>query len=147
MMLLSARDMKRLEGVHADLVSVVRRAFQIWDTQKTGLPLIVTEGVRTLKRQQELFAMGRTAPGKKVTWTMVSRHLTGHAVDIAIIREGKIPNAEDPLWDTLGECMFDAAKELQIKIRWGGDWDQAGIAHERGEGDLVHFELPASYYP
>jgi peptidoglycan L-alanyl-D-glutamate endopeptidase CwlK len=41
----------------------------------------------------------------------------------------------------MADAMFAAAKELNIKIRWGRDWDQDGIIGEKGETDGPHFEL------
>lgn len=47
-----------------------------------GTKLKVLETKRSAERQAWLFAQGRTRPGKIVTWTMASRHLTGEAVDV-----------------------------------------------------------------
>lgn len=49
-------------------------------------------------------------------------------------------------WDTK-QCYFFAgivvakAKELGIKIRWGGDWDGDNDVNDQTFNDLVHFEL------
>lgn len=141
-MTLTARDKKRLEGVHPDLVSVVRRAFQIWDSLGTGYRLSVAEGVRTKERQAELYAQGRTKPGPIVTWTLESRHITGHAVDIVMSKNGVIPWSDRSLWDALYECMTEAASFLCIDIRSGLDWDMDGQTREKGERDAPHYELP-----
>src|SRR5574343_291479 len=69
---LSSRSLKALEGVHPDLVAVVHRAIEI-----TPVDFVVIEGVRTIERQRELFKAGASR-------TMKSRHLTGHAVDLAV---------------------------------------------------------------
>jgi peptidoglycan L-alanyl-D-glutamate endopeptidase CwlK len=37
--------------------------------------------------------------------------------------------------------MFNAAKELNVDIRWGADWNQNGKKREKGETDSPHFEL------
>ncbi len=68
---LSARSMKNLNGVNANLVRVVRHALEL-----TPIDFVVIEGLRTMKRQQELVAAGASQ-------TMNSRHITGHAVDLA----------------------------------------------------------------
>ena len=39
-------------------------------------------GGRDKKDQAELYAKGRTKPGKKVTWTMHSNHIGGNAIDV-----------------------------------------------------------------
>ncbi|MFO0467523.1 MAG: M15 family metallopeptidase, partial [bacterium] len=69
-MTLTARCGQRLAGVHPDLVRVVERA------AKDGTKFRVIEGLRTMDRQAELVRAGKSQ-------TMRSRHLTGHAVDLA----------------------------------------------------------------
>jgi len=131
----------RLEGVHPDLVRVVKRAIQI-----TRQDFSVLEGVREPARQKALYAQGRTAPGQIVTWTLTSNHFKrkdgwGYAVDL-------IPHPVDwegpnrfPKFDEIARAMFAAAAELGIAIRWGADWDRDGKPRERGESDSPHFEL------
>lgn len=98
----------------------------------------VLEGVRTKERQRQLYNQGRTTPGTIVTWTMSSKHIEGTAVDL-------IPYPLDwnnlKAFDAISVAMFEAAKELGVKIRWGADWNQNGKPRERGESDSPHFEL------
>lgn len=137
---LGTTSLKRLEGVHPDLVRVVHRAIAL-----TEQDFMVLEGVRTPERQAELYAQGRTKPGNIVTWTLNSRHFVqpdgfGHAVDL-------VPWPVD--WNTLSKfdavaaAMFNAAEELGVAIRWGADWDADGNPRERGESDSPHFEVLA----
>lgn len=42
--------------------------------KEVGDKVFITESFRTLKRQRELYAQGRTTPGKIVTWTTDSMH-------------------------------------------------------------------------
>ena len=122
-----------LQGVDETLVNVVKRAIEISEVDFT-----VLEGVRTLERQRELYAQGRTAPGKIVTWTMKSKHIEGKAVDL-------VPYPLD--WNDLEkfnkikDAMFKAAKEQDVNLRWGADWDQDGNYREKGETDSPHFEI------
>ena len=138
---LSARSRARLAGVHPDLAKVVNLAIRL-----TTVDFAVLEGVRTPERQRELYAQGRTKPGKKVTWTLTSNHFAapdgfGYAVDLVpwpVDWEGP---TRFPKFDAIAEAMFAAAKELGVPIRWGADWDQDGNPRERGETDSPHFEL------
>lgn len=136
---LSARSLKRLDGVHPDLRRVIQRAIL-----KSDQDFTVLEGVRTPERQQQLYAQGRTRPGPKVTWTLNSRHFInrdtgfGHAVDLAPF---PIDWSDLKKFDAIAAAMFAAADELNIPIRWGADWDRDGRPHERGESDSVHWEL------
>lgn len=118
--------MKRLEGVHPDLVRVVQHAIKI-----SKVDFTVLEGVRTLATQRKYFSAGKTR-------TMNSRHLTGHAVDLAPVVNGEIS------WDwkdfhPLAEAMKAAAKAENVPITWGGDWTTFK--------DGPHWELPWAKYP
>lgn len=135
---LGAKSLARLEGVHPDLVRVVKRAIEL-----TKQDFMVLEGVRTPARQRELYAQGRTKPGQKVTWTLNSNHFLnkatgfGHAVDLVPF---PIDWNHDKL-DVVSNSMFAAAEELGVALRWGADWDRDGKPREKGETDSPHFEL------
>lgn len=135
-MVLDERSEKRLEGVNPTLVSIVRRA-----AKRLPFSLFVVEGLRTRERQAELYAQGRTKPGKKVTWTLHSKHLEGKAVDLAPLIDGAIDWADLSKFDAIAKAMQDAAKEVGVAVRWGGNWDMDGQPRERGESDSPHFEL------
>jgi peptidoglycan L-alanyl-D-glutamate endopeptidase CwlK len=146
----------RLTGVHPDIAKVVNRAIQI-----TTQDFMVLEGVRSKEQCYINWGKGRSAatlieagvPHKyaqpnmsKVTWLrnpLSSKHCLqkdgyGHAVDL-------VPYPVD--WNTLskfdaiGKAMMTAAKELNVSIRWGADWDRDGKLRERGESDSPHFEI------
>lgn len=135
-MQLDERSEKRLDGVNPTLVSIIRRA-----AKRLPFALFVVEGLRTRERQAELYAQGRTKPGKKVTWTLHSKHLDGKAVDLAPIINGAIDWADLSKFDAIAKAMQDAAKEVGVPMRWGADWDMDGKPRERGESDSPHFEL------
>ena len=130
---LGKTSLARLQGVDETLVNVVKRAIEISEVDFT-----VMEGVRTLERQRELYAQGRTTPGKIVTWTMKSKHIEGKAVDL-------VPYPLDwndiEKFNKIKDAMFQAAKELDVNLRWGADWDGDGKYREKGEYDSPHFEI------
>lgn len=123
---LTATDEQRLKGVHPDLIKVVQRAAEI-----TTLPFRVLEGLRSVAQQRENVKRG-------VSWTMNSRHLTGHAVDIVPFLNGKVSWAW-PLYHQLAAVMKQAAVDVGVTIEWGGDW--------RKTKDGPHFQLPYRTYP
>ena len=123
---LSLKSVARLKGVHADLVAITTEAARI-----TPLDFIVTEGLRTLARQKQLMAAGATR-------TLNSRHITGHAVDLAAVVDGEI-RWDWPLYQRLATAMKQAAGSLGLPIEWGGDW--------RSFKDGPHFQLPWKSYP
>lgn len=137
---LGPQSRAKLARVHPRLIRVVERAIQI-----SAVDFKVIEGVRTPERQKELYAQGRTKPGKVVTWTLKSNHFLqpdgfGHAVDL-------LPAPYDwkdlQPFNQMATAMIAASRELGIPIRWGGDWDRDGRPREKGETDSPHFELAA----
>ena len=123
------RSERNLQGVHPDLVKVIRRAHEMYTTDAETF--IVTEGLRTKERQEQLFKAGHSM-------TRNSRHLTGHAVDLAIKLHGEITWAT-PAYKRLMLVVESAARELGIEIEAGGRW--------RTFQDYPHFQLPWSKYP
>ena len=122
---LGKRSLSNLEGVHPDLVKVVNRAIEL-----TQVDFTVIEGLRTKERQAQLLK-------EKKTTTRKSRHLTGHAVDIAAWVDGTVS------WDwkhyyIIEKAVKQAASELKIPIQWGGDW--------KTFKDAPHWQLPFNKY-
>lgn len=129
------RSEKNLQGVKPELVKVVRLALS-----QSAVDFAVIEGVRTKQRQAELFKKGATK-------TMNSRHLTGHAVDLVPMINGQIPWHDKTKFKEIAKAMFQAAKALNIKIRWGGDWNENGESEDERFYDGPHFELHRAVYP
>ena len=120
---LGSKSLKKLEGVHPDIVAVVKRAISISDQDFS-----VGEGLRSVERQKKLVATGKST-------TMNSRHLTGHAVDLF-----PYPLSWD--WEyfyPIADAMKTAAKELKVGLEWGGDW--------KSFPDGPHFQLSWEGYP
>lgn len=120
------QSLERLKGVHPDLVKVIEEAIK-----ESPLDFSITEGLRTKERQKELFSSGKSQ-------TMNSRHLTGHAADIAVIKDGTVT------WDLkyyriVTDHIKKVAKELNIPIVCGIDW----VSFVDGP----HIELNRSKYP
>ena len=121
---LGTRSLQSLSGVNPDMVAVVKRAIEITEQDFT-----VIEGIRNVSRQRELYKAGKST-------TMNSRHITGHAVDM-------VPWPVDwndlERFEVMSEAMKKAAEELDIPIKWGGDW--------KSFYDAPHFELDRKTYP
>lgn len=131
---LMQRDIDRLKGVHPSLVAVVKKCAEI-----TDIDFIVTEGLRTLDRQKILLKEGKTT-------TLNSKHLTGHAVDLAVwfdYDKDKVVDANELSWKflyykQLADNMKKAAALVGVAIVWGGDWTSFK--------DGPHFQIdPAKY--
>jgi peptidoglycan L-alanyl-D-glutamate endopeptidase CwlK len=77
------------------------------------LQMFLTEGFRSSERQDELYAQGRTKPGRVVTQAKggQSPHNHGLAVDFAFVKGAK----QD--WKKFGHCV------RLVGLEWGGDWN------------------------
>lgn len=128
-MILNTTSNQRLRGVHPDLVRVVWRCAADWADKDTSF--IVTCGLRTIEEQRLLYKKGATR-------TLRSRHLTGHAVDLAVAIQGQV-RWDWPLYAKLAKAMKVAAKAEKVPIEWGGDW--------KTFKDGPHYQLPVSKYP
>lgn len=143
---------QNLVGVHPDLVRVVLRAIEI-----TAHDFQVYDGVRTIEEQAALVASGASK-------TMESRHLTGHAVDLVPVVNGKLRWEMGPCC-AIAEAVRLAAQQCGVQVRWGGDWEILNgyidppeemiaeyVERRRSQGkrafiDGPHFELPKGIYP
>lgn len=121
----SQRSLDHLNGVHPALVTVMKRAIQL-----SPVDFAIIDGLRSVEEQRELFKKGATT-------TMNSRHLTGHAVDVAPFVNGRL-RWDWPLFHVIAKAVKDAAFEDNIKIVWGGDW--------KTFADGPHFELDRRWY-
>lgn len=110
----------RLQGVHPKLVKVIERAIEI-----TQIDFAVHEGLRTPDRQRRLVASGASQ-------TLNSKHLKqadgyGHAVDLLPYLDTDGNGTPEISWHwahyyPLAEAVRQAAKELGVRVRWGGCW-------------------------
>ena len=123
---LSNRSLAALKGVHPDLVVVVHEAIRT-----TPVDFMVTEGLRSPQRQAALVQSGASQ-------TLNSRHLTGHAVDVAAWVDGQV-RWDWPLYPRIAEAFKAAAKLNGVPLVWGGDWPRLR--------DGPHFELCRKAYP
>lgn len=122
----SQRSENNLKGVNPDLVKIVRRALQL-----SPVDFGITEGLRTVERQRQLVATGKSQ-------TMNSRHISGHAVDV-FAYPTSAGSWEWKYYEQIATAFKQAAKELNIPVEWGGDWKTLK--------DGPHFQLPHAKYP
>lgn len=105
----SEKSNSKLDGVDERLIQVATLALQL-----SPVDFGITEGVRTLERQKELVRAGASR-------TLKSKHLEGKAIDVVAYVGGKV--AWDwPLYEKIAKAFKQAAAELDVNIKWGGDW-------------------------
>lgn len=106
---LTAADERKLVGVAAPLVAVVRRVALTYSGR-----FIVVEGLRSKARQKELFRVGKSR-------TLNSKHLVGRAVDVAPLLGKSVSwNWDD--FTPLVEAAKACASQLGVPMNFGYDW-------------------------
>ena len=116
---------ERLKGVNPRLQQVVQLAATL-----CPIDIYVIEGVRSIERQRELVAAGKSK-------TMNSRHLNGGAVDLW---DGK--SWEREKFMPIRVAMLDAAARLRVDITHGADWNRNGIIEGgRDSWDYPHWQI------
>lgn len=83
-----------------------------------GVPLRVIETLRTVERHAANLRNG-------TSWTKVSKHLTGLAIDVCPEEYLAIKgwNPDGKLWQVVGMVG------RELGLRWGGDWKQRDMGH------------------
>ena len=120
------RSAMNISTLHKKLQSIAKEF--VIRCKKAGLGVKIICGLRSYAEQAELFAKGRTQPGRRVTnaGPGQSMHNFGLAFDVGVFVDGKyLP--ESPQYLSAGAI----GKELGL--RWGGDF--------KSIKDEPHFEL------
>lgn len=146
------KSMPRMSGLHPVLVAgtmaLIERCYA------RGVPIIITQGLRTIAEQNGLYAKGRTqaqlnAVGlshvkaqpkeDKVTNAIggTSNHNYGLAIDFALL----LPDGRTVSWDTLRDGDKDSLPDWsevveeakKLGFEWGGEW--------RTFKDLPHLQM------
>ena len=99
---------------------------------QNGITIKVISGLRTYDEQDDLYAQGRTKPGKIVTNARggYSNHNFGVAFDIGVF-EGSSYKDESPKYKAVGVLGMD------LGLEWGGNWKTIQ--------DEPHFQLRPSW--
>jgi len=126
------RNKQSLSRLHPILA--IRGRCMIELCAHAGIPLLVTQGLRTWKEQDKLYAKGRTvAPiGKKHRVTNAkggsSFHNFGLAFDTVVLNSKGKPDwdTSNPGWKRAGEIG------KSVRLEWGGSW--------KTFKDLPHFQ-------
>jgi peptidoglycan L-alanyl-D-glutamate endopeptidase CwlK len=126
---LSARSIDRLVGVNPNLIRVVQRAIEL-----TKVDFAVTEGLRSLERQRELYLKGASQIKEGGT------HIEGRAIDVVAYIGNRI-SWELNLYDDIADAMRLAAIEANVGLRWGAAWNIPDIRKWNGsmESAMMHY--------
>ena len=120
------RSRRELETVRCELRAIARRALVL-----SPVDFGVIDGARTIEQQEQHVASGASL-------TLDSKHVVGigrdesDAIDVVAWTGGAI-SWEWKYYQQIALVMKQAANELNLKLVWGGDWENFK--------DGGHFEL------
>ncbi len=125
-------SIKRAKTGHPLIVSELIRILVL--CLRAGVRLRYTCVIRTPEEQTALYAKGRTAPGRVVTWVEAwfSYHQYGLAVDIVLMKNNK-----EVTWDHTADLDKDGVADWMEAVKifkehgweWGGDWKTPDRPH------------------
>jgi peptidoglycan L-alanyl-D-glutamate endopeptidase CwlK len=111
---------RKIDDLHPKVAATCRELIARCDA--AGIDIIVTSTYRDNDSQRELYAQGRTKPGRKVTNARpgYSWHNWRLAFDVVPMRAGK------PVWGTTGDdlVLWQTIGKIgkEIGLEWAGDW-------------------------
>ena len=142
-MTFSEKSLERLSTCHADLQLVMNTAIGI-----SRVDFGISEGHRTVERQQELYnAHSDLTECDGIIIKSKHNYEPSRAVDIYAWENGKKTYRLEVMTYLGGliegvSGMLHAAKQINHRIRWGGNFDMDGIIIEKHSFiDTPHFEL------
>lgn len=116
----------RLTGLHPALAASANALIE--RSYARGVPIVITQGLRTIAEQNALYAQGRSTPGPIVTNARggTSYHNYGLAFDFALL----LPDGNHISWDMnrdgdtdkLADWQEVIQEAKQLGLEWGGDW-------------------------
>ena len=129
----SKRSLANINSCCEPLIMVAKHAIRYWDT-------ICEEGYRGELEQNKYYKAGTS----KVQYPN-SKHnkIPSEAIHLApyntFIRG--IDWNDKELFVKFGFFIIGLGHSLDVKLRWGGDWDMDGNRSDQNFDDLVHFEF------
>lgn len=130
-----SRSMQQLNTCDERLQRVLHLAIK-----RTPYDFTVLEGHRSVADQQEAFRKGFSRIDG-VTRKGKHNYSPSLAVDIAPWIKGTVPWNNHRIFACIAGVVLCCAAELEIPLRWGGDWDGDGDLRDQTLHDLPHFEL------
>lgn len=142
------KSLDKLSTAHPKLQLVMKEAIKSYD-------FTVLYGNRSVEEQFELYKKGRELQSDG-TWKKVGSTVTELDGKIKKSKHNYSPSlavdiAPYPIdWNNIqrfkdmAKVVLQCAKNLNIKVIWGADWDMDGNIEEHKFKDFPHFELDKS---
>ncbi|WP_281248191.1 M15 family metallopeptidase [Seinonella peptonophila] len=126
-----------LKGLHPTVKQSMEQLIK--KSKQRGIEIRITEGFRSINKQNQLYQLGRSKPGAIVTYAKggQSYHNYGLAIDFAIYD----PKRRKIIWDLAydgnqngkSDWMEVVTEAKKLGFDWGGDW--------QGFKDTPHLEM------
>ena len=151
--------MANLKGVDKRLIDVFNLARDKYLSKNfagDSLDMKIIEGMRSYERQRKLYEKGASQ-------TLQSNHLTGNAIDVIPVVNGKEEHGDWFYFYPVANAMDKAADELGVILTWGAAWtgttetwddskeavnEYKAIRRSQGRSvflDGAHWEIPKRY--
>lgn len=114
---------RKIEDLHPVVADIAAEFLQ--QCEDSGIHVILTATLRTFAEQDDLYAQGRTKPGKIITNAKGgdSMHNYGIAFDCAPVVDGQAVWNDMDLWEKI------AAIGEALGLVWGGRWKMRDLPH------------------
>lgn len=129
---LSKRSYERLNGIDAILIAALTEAIKD-SPYDFGIP--EDGGLRTEKRQKELYEVGRREIEDEAVITYCdglekkSYHQSGKAFDIFGYKDGGASWDKEVLTTISTHIRNVAEDQFNVTLEWGGDWSRPDMPH------------------
>lgn len=133
--------LRKLKKIHPSLISELTDIYD--EILARGVNIRITDSLRTMERQSELYAQGRTKPGPRVTNAKPgqSYHNFGMAIDFALLLPGNKRVSWDLNLDLNNNQQKDWDEVVAVFKHFGWDWGGNWTSFK----DYPHFEKTFGY--
>jgi len=134
-------SMAKLNTCHPDIQLVAIKALEL-----SPYDFTIIHGWRGQEVQDALFDSGASTKqypnSKHNTQDEFDEDEPGsEAIDFGPWINGKVPWDDTHIFAAIAGCFLAAAADLNVKLRWGGDWDSDGSTKDQTLMDWGHVEL------
>lgn len=129
---------RNIDDLHPTVAAMCREMIRL--CEEAGIDIIVTSTYRDYEAQAELFAQGRTKPGRRVTNARPGQSFHNHRVafDVVPVVNGKAIWDDHRLWMRIGEIGES------VGLEWAWRWRTfKEMPHFQYTGGLTLAQLAA----
>jgi peptidoglycan L-alanyl-D-glutamate endopeptidase CwlK len=132
------RSLDNLSTCDSDLIIVANRGLEL-----SPYDITIIHGWRGEELQNALQESGASTkrwPNSKHNNLDRFHNPMSLAFDFAPWIDGKIPWDDTHIFAVIAGCLMAAARENDVQVRWGGDWDSDGSTKDQKLLDWGHLE-------